>query len=69
MDVFVALVLVLIVPVGLLILNILANYCLPLFKSEAVQVDAPAAAVIAPKSCDHRTDPSLTISRTHPAVF
>ena len=59
----------LLVLVGFLFLYIIADCCLKTFKSEAVQVEAPAAALTAPQSCDHRTDPSLTISRTHPEVL
>ena len=41
---------------------VLVYYCC---KSESVQ----AAALTAPQSSDHRTDPSLTTSTTHPAVL
>ena len=61
----IALVVLVVIPLFSCIVTCFSKCC----KSEAVQVDAPAAAVIAPQSSDHRTDLSLTTSRTHPAVF
>ena len=59
----------LLVLVGFLVLSIIADCCLKTFKTEVAEVEAPAEALIAPQSHDHRTDPSLTTSTTHPAVF
>ena len=63
------LVLVLGVLVGLVVLSILATCCIQLFESEAVGVDNSAATLTAPRFRDHRTDPPVTTSTTHPAVL
>ena len=55
--------------VACLLVLCIVKCCSHLSKSEAVQVEAPAAALTAPQSRDHRTYPPVTTFRTHPAVL